>query len=86
MRPVGLTLKRGRKRYAPAQPGELMLVHQCAACGAWSLNRLAADDCPASLWDVFEALIARGPGAPGGIDLLDAAASDLVRRRLFGAR
>src|SRR5882672_8967504 len=55
MRPAGLSLKRTRKKYAPAQLGELMLVHRCAACGAHSLNRVAADDSPQRLWDVFEA-------------------------------
>ena len=30
-----------------------MLVHECAECGALSINRIAADDDPASVMDVF---------------------------------
>ncbi|MDX2775747.1 RNHCP domain-containing protein [Streptomyces caniscabiei] len=40
MEPVGLTFKQegfGRQ-------GELMLIHQCAACRHFSINRIAADD------------------------------------------
>jgi len=45
MRPIGITFKRARNRYASGQ-GELMIVHRCADCGRLSLNRAAADDDP----------------------------------------
>jgi hypothetical protein len=90
MRPVGLTFKRSHKKYTPPQPGELMLVHQCTACGAFSLNRLAADDCPASLWEIFEGALSQpslaGLAERDGIALLDAADGQIVRARLFGKR
>ncbi len=71
MRPVGLLFKRAHKKYASAQAaGELMLVHHCAACGAFSLNRVAADDSPPHLLDVFEASLAHPPAVGPDIALL----------------
>jgi hypothetical protein len=61
MQPVGLTFKQVRKKYASGQPGELMLVHQCTACGALSINRVAADDAVPLLWEVFEASLGFSP-------------------------
>jgi len=46
MKPVGLTLKRSRDKYAYDNNGELMLVHRCNNCGDLSINRIAADDDP----------------------------------------
>jgi hypothetical protein len=74
MRPVGVAFKQQHKRYASAQPGELMLVHRCVECGAVSLNRTAADDNPAGLWDVFAASLSEVPDLPQGVSL--AAAGD----------
>ena len=54
MQPVGLTLKSSRKKYAPREQGELMLVHACTECGNVSINRIAADDDSQKLLDVFE--------------------------------
>ncbi len=81
MRPVGLAFKRLHKKYACAQGGELMLVHLCADCGQVSLNRVAADDSPAMLWDVFQASLAQ-PLALPGIDLVGPDSSDWLRSRL----
>jgi hypothetical protein len=86
MRPVGLTCKHTRKRYAPAQPGELMLVHRCAACGAVALNRIAADDSPERLWEVFAASLLQPPQVSADIALLGPAEQALVQARLFGTR
>ena len=44
MRPVGLTLKKGCKKYGVAKQGELMLIHLCLGCERISINRIAADD------------------------------------------
>jgi hypothetical protein len=85
MRPVGLTVKRQLKKYAPAQPGELMLAHRCDDCGALSINRVAADDFPARLWDVYEASLAQpGLALAEGITLLEGTQRELVRTRVFG--
>ena len=53
MRPVGLTIKRSQDKYARAASGELMLVHFCADCGHLSINRIAADDVPETIMEVF---------------------------------
>jgi hypothetical protein len=54
MRPVGLTEKRVHKKYGP-QRGELMLIHQCQACGKISINRIAADDDAQALEEISSA-------------------------------
>lgn len=43
MQPIGLTFKKSRNRYGTSK-GELMIIHQCQACQAFSINRIAADD------------------------------------------
>jgi hypothetical protein len=53
MKPVGLTMKKGRNKYRLGSGGELMLIHQCIECGTLSINRIAADDHPDSVMDVF---------------------------------
>lgn len=53
MKPVGLTMKKGRNKYRLDAGGELMLIHQCSECGTLSINRIAADDHPDSVMDVF---------------------------------
>lgn len=54
MKPVGLTLKKGRNKYRLGAGGELMLVHQCTGCGSLSINRVAADDDPSTIMEVFQ--------------------------------
>jgi len=53
MRPVGLTAKQTRNKYR-TRSGELMLVHHCEACGVFSINRVAADDEPNTILEVFK--------------------------------
>ena len=53
MKPIGLTMKKGRNKYRLDVGGELMLIHQCSECGTLSINRIAADDHPDSVMDVF---------------------------------
>ena len=53
MKPIGLTMKKGRNKYRLGAGGELMLIHQCIECETLSINRIAADDHPASVMDVF---------------------------------
>jgi hypothetical protein len=55
MRPVALTTKQRRKKYAHEGSGELMLVHQCQDCGRVSLNRIAADDRIDLILDIYHA-------------------------------
>jgi len=53
MQPVGLTLKHTPKRYGEENQGELMLIHRCAGCGKLSINRAAADDNAAGIYNLF---------------------------------
>jgi hypothetical protein len=88
MQPVGLTLKKTRKKYGPGQ-GELMLIHVCADCGSISINRIAADDDPHRVFGVFEfppepeAWMA-GRLAEAGITAINAGDAEIVRLQLFG--
>jgi hypothetical protein len=53
MKAIGLTMKKSRNKYQLKSRGELMLVHECMGCGAMSINRIAADDDPDSILDIF---------------------------------
>jgi hypothetical protein len=53
MKPIGLTMKKGRNKYRLGSGGELMLIHHCSECGTLSINRIAADDHPDSVMNVF---------------------------------
>lgn len=53
MAPIGLTLKHTPKKYGRAIEGELMLIHQCLGCHKISINRIAGDDDPHMLYQVF---------------------------------
>jgi hypothetical protein len=57
MRPIGLTMKKGRNKYAAEARGELMLVHECTDCGTLSINRIAADDDSSTILAVFQSSI-----------------------------
>ena len=89
MQPVGLTVKKQFKKYASADSGELMLIHRCADCGSFAINRIAADDDPEMLLEVYEISLLRAGEflvqfAAAGIITLLAAERDLVLDRLFG--
>jgi hypothetical protein len=89
MQPIGLTLKRTRKKYGLAQYGELMLIHQCEDCGRVSVNRSAADDDPALIFDIFKASFSldtrvKTELAAHGINALSAADGNIVHAQLFG--
>jgi hypothetical protein len=89
MKPIGLTIKKTRDKYAKDQQGELMLVHRCTECGRLSINRIAADDDPCKLVDVISH---RPPVMQSvilacqqqGIRLLKSSDRSLVHTWLFG--
>jgi hypothetical protein len=89
MNAIGLTLKRSPSKYATERQGELMLIHQCEACGKVSINRVAADDDDEAILAVFETsqwldTTTSARLARSGILLLGAADAPLVYRRLYG--
>jgi hypothetical protein len=88
MRPVGLTMKPARNKYAPGD-GELMLVHICKDCGQVSINRIAADDDAQSLMEVLTYSMLLPAGIlerllENGISLLDRENEDVIQRQLMG--
>src|SRR5690349_9834323 len=54
MKPIGLTMKKGRNKYQAEPRGELMLIHACSECTTLSINRIAADDDSATLMKIFQ--------------------------------
>jgi hypothetical protein len=90
MKPIGLTIKRQRKKYGNFLQGELMLIHSCTECGAVSINRLAADDDADRLWSVFEQSLDLDEEicrklAEVGILLIEEEHRVLVSQRITGA-
>jgi hypothetical protein len=88
MRPLGLTTKPGRNKYALTS-GELMLVHLCVGCGRLSINRIAADDDPQTLMAIFSASSTLPAGNrnllfTSGICLLEDGDVWIVQRQLLG--
>jgi ribosomal protein L37AE/L43A len=89
MKPVGMTIKNSRDKYATSQNGELMLVHRCTQCNRLSINRVAADDDPMKLLAVFknsspEIHQIQHICHEQGILLLKSSDRTLVHTRLFG--
>jgi len=89
MRPVGLTLKHSRNKYARAASGELMLVHLCTDCNRISINRIAADDVSDVIIEVFEDSMTESDRLwqqtlEDGVDLLGDESCDIVYRQLYG--
>jgi hypothetical protein len=90
MQPVGLTVKRTWKKYDPVWGGELMIIHRCAECGQISINRIAADDDPDRLLEIYEASLHRNTAwkrqiETQGIVLLGKMDGGIVQLHLFGA-
>jgi hypothetical protein len=87
MQAAGLTLKRSKKKYQ--DEGELMIVHLCIECGKVSANRLAADDDPDSIMDLFNESLLMDANLSrifeaANIDLLKEADLLLVQKQLYG--
>jgi hypothetical protein len=89
MRPVGLALKKAKKKYGSEKQGEMMIIHLCTDCEKLSINRIAADDVPASILEIFEASRRLSASIQvslqqNGIQALDVADAEIVHARLFG--
>jgi hypothetical protein len=90
MVPAGLTLKKSRDKYAKNAQGELMLVHFCEGCNRISINRIAADDDPVKVLEIFErnlenqTIVTRCEGED--ICLLQSSDRWLVQARLYGSK
>ncbi len=78
MKPIGLAFKSEGKK----KQGELCIVHQCQRCQVLSKNRIAADDDPKKLIEVFKRSWSYTNNV--GINLLDETESNEVITQLFG--
>jgi hypothetical protein len=89
MKPIGVTLKRTRKKYGMAQYGELMLIHQCEDCGRLSVNRIAADDDANLIFELYKSALQLDPQKRAELEASDIYAlgekeEPIVRAQLFG--
>ena len=89
MRPIGLTMKKGRNKYQQEARGELMLIHECSDCQTLSINRIAADDDPETILVVFQESLWLEPHVErrcreNGILMLDGEHAESVRMQLYG--
>jgi RNHCP domain-containing protein len=87
MKPIGLTMKNGRNKYRLDHRGELMLIHQCVECAALSINRIAADDDPSTIIEIFRTSMESPFHArcvENGIQMLKAQDEDSVYKQLYG--
>jgi DNA-directed RNA polymerase subunit RPC12/RpoP len=91
MRPIGLTVKKTRKKYGRSAHGELMLVHRCTDCGKIAINRIAADDDSQTAMKIFEDSLhldtqVRQTLDQSGIQVLRQNDQTVIEVQLFGWR
>ena len=89
MLPIGLTVKKTRKKYGVYSYGELMLVHHCTDCGKLAINRIAADDDSQAVLEIFESSLdlnqrQRLALVESGIQMLMHRDRPAVEMQLFG--
>lgn len=89
MKPIGLTMKKGRNKYQRDTRGELMLIHQCTECKTLSINRIAADDDSETVMAVFQVSLVPGHQIHAlcqeyGIMILQKEDTRLVSAQLYG--
>ncbi len=75
MKPIGLQFKN-----ESGGKGEIMIVHRCKGCGKISKNRIAGDDKPEAILEVFR----KSLNEEGEVSLLDKEDEKEVLTQLFG--
>lgn len=92
MEPIGLTFKQeGIDRYGKPRQGELMIIHRCLECNKFSINRIAADDDPQAILELFEKSINLPEAIKKEIEkenirLLNEKDREEIRIQLFGKK
>ncbi len=85
MVPIGLTYKEeGNDKYGKKRQGEIMIVHKCSNCSKLSINRLAADDDPKVVMDIFENSLKQSHITDTNITLLREKDREGIDRQLNG--
>jgi hypothetical protein len=92
MEPIGLTFKHeGTDKYGQPRQGELMIVHRCTEDGKISINRIAGDDNPERILEIFHKSPTLDENIKNelkkiGIDLLDSKDEAEIKLQLFGKK
>ncbi|MGI5826685.1 MAG: RNHCP domain-containing protein [Patescibacteria group bacterium] len=90
MEPIGLTFKQeGTDKYGKPRQGELMIIHRCLECNKFSINRIAADDDPKVILELFEKSLSLPQETKDDLEnenlkLLDEKDREEIRVQLFG--
>lgn len=90
MEPLGLTFKQeGLDKYGQTRQGELMLIHRCSQDQVISINRIAGDDDPQIILEIFKNSQTldeetRRQLNTQKIRLLDKNDTEEIHRQLFG--
>lgn len=89
MVPIALTCKQSTNRYAINPFYEIMLVHMCSGCSAFSKNRIAADDNEYSIMRIYENsfdinIAIRHKLTKQGIYILNKTDGNIVKVALYG--
>lgn len=89
MKPIALSFKPSRNKYARERDGELQLVHRCVRCRKVALNRIAADDNSALILELFEYSCQHYERLTSqlrlhAIQIAQPHDAEIVRRTLFG--
>lgn len=91
MEPIGLTFKQeGLDKWGQERQGELMLIHRCSQDDKISINRVAADDNPEKILDIFRDSQSmdqetRAELSNSEINLLTEQDLEEIRRQLYGS-
>lgn len=93
MEPIGLTFKEeGPDKYGNKRQGEVMIIHRCTNVdGKININRIAADDDPQEILEVFEKFqklteSLRENLVQQGIKLLGKKDKQQIKTQLFGKK
>lgn len=88
MAPIALTFKdEGIDKYGKKRQGEVMIIHQCLKCSKITKNRLAGDDDPQIVLEIFNKSFRSDllqQVKSEGINLLTENDREEVKKQLFG--
>lgn len=89
MEPIALTfMNRGIDKYGKKIQGEIMIVHRCCNpnCKKISINRIAGDDDPYAIMEIFNTFFSKKITLPKNIIAIEKTDEDEVKNQLFGKR
>lgn len=90
MEPLALTFKHaGVDKYGRERVGDVMLVHMCKGCNDININRIAGDDLPSVIMDIFNQSLSLDVSTQelmkqNGIEILKAEDRETLEVAIFG--